>query len=139
MAAAVNLGLKESARTIKQTHQPGSTQLSFLSHSFLSLSVHSSPAGLLFFFEPLFILSCIIHLPYYNIFVSFFGRTRDIRLIKMRSTRALFTSAMLAVANAQGVIVKAVGDKGTSTGLQGLSHCHSLHHIAIRAHADQPQ
>lgn len=38
----------------------------------------------------------------------------------MRSaTRALFTSAMLAVANAQGVIVKAVGDSGTSTGLQG--------------------
>ncbi|KAK2606793.1 hypothetical protein N8I77_005519 [Diaporthe amygdali] len=37
----------------------------------------------------------------------------------MRSaTRALFTSAMLAVANAQGVIVKAVGDSGTSTGLQ---------------------
>ncbi|KAL2292552.1 hypothetical protein FJTKL_09501 [Diaporthe vaccinii] len=37
----------------------------------------------------------------------------------MRSvTRALLTSAMLAVANAQGVIVKAVGDKGTSTGLQ---------------------
>ncbi|KAG6354682.1 hypothetical protein INS49_004700 [Diaporthe citri] len=37
----------------------------------------------------------------------------------MRSvTRVLFTSAMLAVANAQGVIVKAVGDKGTSTGLQ---------------------
>lgn len=40
----------------------------------------------------------------------------------MRSaTRALFTSAMLAVANAQGVIVKAVGDSGTSTGLQGTS------------------
>lgn len=39
----------------------------------------------------------------------------------MRSvTRVLFTSAMLAVANAQGNIVKAVGDKGTSTGLQGL-------------------
>ncbi|KAG8164429.1 hypothetical protein KVR01_006347 [Diaporthe batatas] len=37
----------------------------------------------------------------------------------MRSvTRVLLTSAMLAVANAQGVIVKAVGDKGTSTGLQ---------------------
>lgn len=37
----------------------------------------------------------------------------------MRSaTRALFTSAMLAVANAQGVILKAVGDKGTSAGLQ---------------------
>ncbi|KAH8759861.1 hypothetical protein F5883DRAFT_501023 [Diaporthe sp. PMI_573] len=37
----------------------------------------------------------------------------------MRSvTRALFTSAILAVANAQGVIVKAVGNKGTSTGLQ---------------------
>lgn len=28
---------------------------------------------------------------------------------------------MLAVANAQGVIVKAVGDSGTSTGLQGLT------------------
>lgn len=41
----------------------------------------------------------------------------------MRSaTRALFTSAMLAVANAQGVIVKAVGDSGTSTGLQGMPH-----------------
>lgn len=40
----------------------------------------------------------------------------------MRSaTRALFTSAMLAVANAQGVILKAVGDKGTSAGLQGMS------------------
>lgn len=37
----------------------------------------------------------------------------------MRSaTRALFTSAMLAVANSQGVILKAVGDKGTSAGLQ---------------------
>ncbi|POS79985.1 GEgh16 protein [Diaporthe helianthi] len=37
----------------------------------------------------------------------------------MRSaTRALFASAMLAVANAQGVIIKAVGDKGTSAGLQ---------------------
>jgi len=46
----------------------------------------------------------------------------------MRSvTRALFTSAILAVANAQGVIVKAVGDKGTSTGLQGLTHHRDLY------------
>lgn len=57
----------------------------------------------------------------------------------MRSvTRALLTSAMLAVANAQGVIVKAVGDKGTSTGLQGLTPHRDSYFSDIRAQADQP-
>lgn len=57
----------------------------------------------------------------------------------MRSTtRALLTSAMLAVANAQGVIVKAVGDKGTSTGLQGLTLHGDLSLSDIRAQANQP-
>lgn len=45
---------------------------------------------------------------------------------------------MLAVANAQGVIVKAVGDKGTSTGLQGLTLHGDLFLSDIRAQADQP-
>lgn len=50
----------------------------------------------------------------------------------LSATRVLFTSAMLAVANAQGVIVKAVGDSGTSTGLQGLTSptIHQIIHMS---------